>query len=603
MIRRLAWLLAGALLLAAATAPFWVHLPAPRGAQAIGHASLLDDAGGATRVDLPHAWPQRGGRAEYRLEFTLDAVPQEPLYLFIPLLAQRAVLTLDGQQVLDTSNRARMAGVASGQAAFAMLPRSHVAEGRNTVHVAVETERITPGYLSQAWVGTAEQLGPHYRLRIFLLEHLRLMVLATQVLITIAVLLAWLYRPREPLFAWILAVLAITLAGYAGLFVDLHPRVPELLPYAFLVGTTGSLLLLVVPLLTTGTAPPRWLWAAAIGVPGTCILLALAGVVPASALALAAGAPLTILAPIAATGIALWGAWVKKSREAALLLLPLALQALAAVHDGAVALRIVQEPVFLALYYRAPVAIGIAVLLMRRLGLSLAWLDDANAHLLRRLAERERELSRLHAAEREEAEQRVRDEERRRLTLDLHDGVGGHLASIVALAEREQAASIARTAREALDDLRIVIHALDIGDRELPVALAGLHERLARSTKRLGIALDWSIAKLPEISGVTPSHALNVQRILQEAVANAIRHGPATRIEVRGEADPQGGARIVVENDGAPFAWRSGGHGLANMRARAAQLGGGVTIEAVTPRGTRVVLTLPTVLPAQARQA
>ena len=96
---------------------------------------------------------------------------------------------------------------------------------------------------------------------------------------------------------------------------------------------------------------------------------------------------------------------------------------------------------------------------------------------------------------------------------------------------------------------------------------------------------------------------LNVQRILQEAVANAMRHGPATRIQVRGEADPQGGARIVVENDGAPFVWRSGGHGLANMRARAAQLGGGVTIEAGAQGGTRVVLMLPMVLPAQAQQA
>jgi signal transduction histidine kinase len=194
--------------------------------------------------------------------------------------------------------------------------------------------------------------------------------------------------------------------------------------------------------------------------------------------------------------------------------------------------------------------------------------------------------------------------------LDLHDGLSGHLASIIALAEREHASSIEQTAREALDDLRVVIHSLDVGDTELTTPLAAYRERLDRQFKRLNIELDWSTAALPEISGVTPTHAIHVLRILQEAITNARKHGPATRIVVRGEAVgvAQGQfARITIENDGQAFnaqkASGQAGRGLASMQQRAAALGAVLRIESLAGNeegqataimtGTRITLDLP----------
>src|SRR5690606_12952041 len=184
--------------------------------------------------------------------------------------------------------------------------------------------------------------------------------------------------------------------------------------------------------------------------------------------------------------------------------------------------------VLLSVYYRPAMMIGIAMILMRRLGISLNQLDNINAYLTLRLQEQEQELARLHAEERKEAARRTLSEERQRLTADLHDGLSGHLASIIALSEREQSTQVERAAREALDDLRLVIHSLDIQDHEFPVALAGLRERLERQLKRMGISLQWSMVRLPDVTGVTPSHVLNVLRILQEAITNAIKHGKAT---------------------------------------------------------------------------
>lgn len=147
-----------------------------------------------------------------------------------------------------------------------------------------------------------------------------------------------------------------------------------------------------------------------------------------------------------------------------------------------------------------------------------------------------------------------------------------------------------------MNDLRLVIYSLDLGDRELPLALANFRERLIPQLHRLGVELDWSIAGLPEVSGVTPGNALAVLRILQEAITNALKHGPARKISIRGAESANAMVAITIENDGVPFLETNRGYGLANMRRRAQQLHGTLVLEAFD-HGTRVVLLLPARLP------
>jgi signal transduction histidine kinase len=247
---------------------------------------------------------------------------------------------------------------------------------------------------------------------------------------------------------------------------------------------------------------------------------------------------------------------------------------------------------------------GLTFVLVRRMALSSAQLDRANETLNVKLAQREAELAEMHKHEQEEISRQVRertthlvrDQERQRLTHDLHDGISGHLASIIALSERTGDKNTEQAAREALNDLRLVIYSLDLGDRELPLALANLRERLWPQLQRLGVALDWSTAELPEISGVTPGNALAVLRIMQEAITNALKHGPARKITIRAATSNDGRAAVIVENDGRGFVENNGGHGLANMRRRAQQLHGSVTVESMD-HGARVTLLLPPNLP------
>ncbi len=52
---------------------------------------------------------------------------------------------------------------------------------------------------------------------------------------------------------------------------------------------------------------------------------------------------------------------------------------------------------------------------------------------------------------------------------------------------------------------------------------------------------------------MTPGNALAILRILQEAITNALKHGPARNITIRGALAPDGMVAITVENDGGPF--------------------------------------------------
>lgn len=598
--RCMAVLILGFFLLSAASVPLWLQLASPAGTLRIQAAQFTDSTGlQVVDVSLPHAWEQRAGRGQYALDFNLEQLPTRPLSLFIPLLSQRVVVTLNGKEIANTGNQVLLFGVMAGGPALVKLPLDILRQGGNQLALDLESFGLAKGYLSELYVGTEAQLASPYWFQTFLLVYLRLMVFSMQLLVLTVLLVAWCYRPGEALFGWLLLYQIVTLPAYLGLFPGLWPDYRNLMVYAFLGSSASGFVLSIVALLVNGSRVPRWLKVCVLAVPGISMLLVYSGLSSVQVVGLAVSAPLIGAAPLVAAVIALWGALRRGVREAWVLWPPLLVLGLASLHDLASAIGCLDNPVYLAVYYRPLLLVGIVAILMRRLGISLKHVDNANANLMRQLTQRENELALLHGQERREAARRVRSHERQRLMVDLHDGLSGHLASIIALAERARARDIERSAREALDDLRIVILSLDIGDRELPVALSDFRDRLERQLKRLGMTLDWSIANLPEISGVTPTHALNVLRVLQEAVTNAIKHGAATGIVVRGGAGSRGWAVIEVENDGAPFlaGGAGSGHGLDNMRWRAVQLGGSLAVRPCEGGGARVELLLPVHLP------
>lgn len=594
------WIMVALVTLLVGLAPELVRLPQPVGAFVFERATLIFGDRPATQVSLPHViYPASGNPTSVRYVIDLESgsLTAQGLAVYIPLVNRRVRLELDGRSFHDSSANILWMGPALSEPILARLPQSSANNAAHRLAVVVEIgDYATPAYLSSVYVGPEGGFAQAYKWRHFVDVDVKVMSLAVQSLLGTGLVLAWFLRPRTTLLTWLALYQAVSVVAIITMFLGYQPVMRSVIPYVVALMPAWGMLAVGVALAFIGVRPPR---ALAVGiVVATAALAICASFPPIGRMIGAVTAVITLcLGALAGTSILAWGAIVRGKIDARYLLAPAVLLTWFLIRDGYVTMNLSDHAFRLysphvALVYVA----GLVVVLGRRLAFSYDQLDRSNEVLNARLAQREAELAALAEQEKREAAGLVREQERGRLTRDLHDGISGHLVSIIAMAERAETSPIEQAARDALNDLRLVIYSLDLGEGDLPLALANFRERLEPQLQRLGVALDWSMADLADVSGVTPGNALAVLRIAQEAITNALKHGPARRITVRGSAAADGRASISIENDGCPFVAGSGGRGLHNMRRRAERLGATVTFEPLD-HGTRVVVLLPQRLP------
>jgi signal transduction histidine kinase len=594
------WVTLAVATLAVVVAVFTVRLPVPERALAIDRALFVAPDGAVWPVSLPHRstpGAEPPGAVQFRAFFDLTDKPADPLFLYIPSVNRPIAVRLNGETVFDRRAHALWSDPMATDPVLFIVPQALLVSGRNVLTVAFNSDRrAVPDILSAIYLGSRADVVPNFKLRFFLQERLRAIAGGAQILLGIAVLFAFFCRPQDRLFQWMTALVVLTSVFSLGLLAGFRPDSEYIRSYTLALGPGVGLAFVGVALIMAGTPPPKILKILAVALTVLLLLALATGIIDSRATIAAIAVAFMIGSFLAGSVIVARGALSADNVDARLMLAPFCLISCFAIRDFCVGLGVLDGSVLLIPYVRLIFLVAFAAMLMRRLAASLTAVDHANETLNRRLGEREHELDALHRKERSEAARLVREDERQRLTRDLHDGISGHLVSIIALAERAGGGSdIEQAARQALDDLRLVIYSLDLGDRELPLALANFRERLIPQLRRLGVVLDWSTADLPEVSGVTPANALTILRILQEAVTNALKHGPARRIAIRGM--PQDGrAALIVENDGRPFADGKAGLGLDNMRRRADGLNGEIRIRA-RDDGTALTLLLPCALP------
>jgi signal transduction histidine kinase/ligand-binding sensor domain-containing protein len=198
--------------------------------------------------------------------------------------------------------------------------------------------------------------------------------------------------------------------------------------------------------------------------------------------------------------------------------------------------------------------------------------------------------------------------ERRRLAAELHDSLTQTLLVVKNRAwmgqnsegvpdrVSRQLREIAAAAGQALDEVRALSHALrppELDRLGLTRAFVVLGERLAESS---GTRVDFHVDGVDGL--LQPGQEINLFRIAQEAINNALKHGKAKRIELR-LTRAQNRLLLVVEDDGRGFNPQSvpAGLGLGSMAERARILHGALTITSQPGQGSRVEASVP--LPAQ----
>lgn len=220
-------------------------------------------------------------------------------------------------------------------------------------------------------------------------------------------------------------------------------------------------------------------------------------------------------------------------------------------------------------------------------------------------------------ADQERLAQRLQDllvqQERERIARDLHDGVGSELSGLLWRARvlhdqlegeplKAELATFMDRVRVGTDELRSVVWALRSPDQrwgDLVCHLRGRCTELCEETVDLsledrGADPDW----------ILPGDLrLQVTRLVQEAVRNAVRHAHPRHVRV--VLDGRGPVRIMVQDDGSGMpqgVWSTSCGGLRNIQQRLKELGGLLQVES-GPQGTRLFMEIPPPQEVMARSA
>jgi signal transduction histidine kinase len=347
---------------------------------------------------------------------------------------------------------------------------------------------------------------------------------------------------------------------------------------------------------------PRWMLRAWWGVALPCALLALAGPVPLVS-AILPWFDLLVAAKLVFFVFALASATARRREGAAIILAGYAVEGLIGCNDMLNSLGVIHTGLLMPAGLAALMLAQVLVL-SRRYSRLFSAVEDLSSELARQNLSLEEERS-----ERDRLEQEllsVGEEERRRISHELHDGLCQQLTGArlqcYALASLETGDSRKLETLGKLSSLleASVAQAYDLSHGLWPAepapedAITALAELVQRMSAASGIPIHYQLQGSRGACG--HAQAGQLYRIAQEAIANAVKHAKPSRISVVLDCQGPGGITLTVADDGVGLRKAGktrGGLGLKMMAHRARVAGGEFRLEGREGGGTRVVCTVP----------
>jgi signal transduction histidine kinase len=205
------------------------------------------------------------------------------------------------------------------------------------------------------------------------------------------------------------------------------------------------------------------------------------------------------------------------------------------------------------------------------------------------------------------AQQMAALEERNRLAQELHDSVTQSLYSLTLYAEvaarmleagnrkkaTDQLRELGDAAREALQEMRLLIFELKPLDLQKAELAEAIRSRLDAVESRVGLKTDLRVTGEARIDDALK---LQLYHVAREALNNVLKHACARHVSVVLTLSPDEAA-LEVNDDGKGFdpesGRASGGLGLAGMTERARRVGGKLTVQSCPGQGTKVSFRTP----------
>ncbi|MEZ5660461.1 MAG: hypothetical protein R3E83_18585 [Burkholderiaceae bacterium] len=551
-----------------------------------------------TPIALPDDW--RGDRpglreAFYRFTVELEAEPLRLAALYLPTVSQNAALFVNGVEVGNGGPFVPVTVRHFPRPLLLPIPPDVLRSGFNELVLRVVSDPVGRGFLPVVYFGERDALLPPYRARHALKVAAVFafgigQVLLALLLIPISIGLrgessyGWaglsiialtghmlpmmLERPPMPALAWELwqhvciGLFVVAISFFARCFL----RLP--------VGTANRLLPASLGLMCAASI--LLIWSA-----GEAVYYRVGGALW-GVYALCVGFPPMVRMILAVDAI--------RWRRMALMSAAGALIFVLGAHDVLFVAGMISRQNGYLIHFAAPLAtLTFTGVLFAQFVETRQDLLILNRDLERRIDEKSAALEATYQHVARLERERALDAERERLRRDMHDGLGGYLTGALALAERESGADSPLTAllRDAHDEMRLVVEAAGIDAAEPAYLMGAMRERFERQAKAAGMALQWRIEPVSSWSSLGSQAGLELLRIVQEAVNNAVRHSGGSHLLI--EMSERDDALVMRIADDGRFEQSSGaGHGLANMHRRAEMLGGQLSVRALAP-GTEVM--------------
>ncbi|MFT3791191.1 MAG: 7TM diverse intracellular signaling domain-containing protein [Rudaea sp.] len=550
-------------------------------------------------------WPRFDGVVWYRLTWNQPA-PLDDTALFVEYLTFAGEIRVNGALLERDSHLLEPLSRMWNVPRYWRLPPPLLHEGENTLLVRVSGfSQYQPG-LGPVQIGNAEALRERFDGARWLRQYLGFIGMAIGATVGLFFLALWLLRRRETAYGWYaanqlawfpIAWNMVTTSPWPFTTTDAFQNLTEIaVPLS-----SGCWAMFVLRF--CGRRWPRRelaVWIALLAV-SLWILLA-----PHEAKKTARDLAnlVSTLVVGSADVLFLWFAWRGGRNDQRILSLFAAAAFGAGVHDTLGVAGVIGDTTNYATLTEHLTVLGVAAVLAWNFVRNLRRIEGFNVELQRGVAEARAELAATLSRQHELELVHARLGERVSLAHDLHDGLGGMLIGNIAELEQapEQISSrkMLDALRELRDDLRLIIDtasAQHYGEHSLAELLAPLRHRMARLFEARDIDARWRVAELEKVY-LTTTQSLDLLRILQEALANVLKHSGAKRVDVELH-NGDGELRLEVGDNGRgmPFAGQVAGTGMRSMQARARRLGATLSIGS-EPGATLVRLTMP--LPGKA---
>ncbi|GAA0271950.1 hypothetical protein GCM10009127_10300 [Alteraurantiacibacter aestuarii] len=533
-------------------------------------------------TDVPWEDCCEEGYRAFRVIFELDTVPREGIGEVPVVGADNYQAWINGSLHYGAGRMVLPDLTYHGRAyrGIHRLPAGVLNVGRNEITYILASHEGTGGFLvAEPTLGEYDQVVATFNLRRFLLNDYLQICTVVGFLVALLAFVAWARSGRQGYLFW-LGMLSFSWAGMlfhedwadppigGRLFMNAVVPLGVMIPAAWVNlsnNWAGRPLRFVLPLSMAG-----WLLCIAIFLIGN--FLDPQNDAGPMALWAFSGAMAVLFA-----GLILWKMnWIARDRfwEAAIFLL-LAVMSLRDYIGRIFDLNIGTQTDYALPFLLVALA---ASFLSRNIRLFRS-AEEINALLQVQLDERTAELAVAHDREKILLSQQAHQDERRRIMADMHDGLGSQLMSMLLSARRGNAdpAQYATGLQSAIDEMRLMIDSMDSVGESLAAALVLFRERAQARVLDAGFAFDWQQEPSAPLPQLPPRAVLQVFRILQEAVTNALKHSSGDSISVHVSA-----AQITISDNGDALGKvRTGGRGLDNMAARAGSIGGIFELERV----------------------